>query len=176
MKTHKTLFNACMLAVTAALCTPASAEGVRPLTDILNTLGSAGLGVAIRAATSPYSGGGTRYDMVPLYLYEGDRLFLHANRAGVKLFNDGDRSVGQRFDRFVEQRFKGFPAENLPASLAGITPLESGIDLVLAVPPAPKLGHVACTANTRCGQRITRLRSAAGLRLRMALRALVAAA
>ena len=106
-----------MLAVSTALCTPASAEGLEPLTDILNAPGSAGLGVAIRTATSVYSGGGTRYDLVPLYMYEGDRLFLHANRAGVKLFNDGDRSAGQRFDLFVEQRFKGFPAENLPASL-----------------------------------------------------------
>ena len=86
-----------MVAVSTALCTPASAEGLEPLTDILNTPGSAGLGVDIRAATSPYSGGGTRYDLVPLYLYEGDRLFLHANWAGVKLFNDGDGSAGQRW-------------------------------------------------------------------------------
>ena len=132
MKTYKTLFNACLLALSATLCAPASADGLEPLTDILNTPGSAGLGLATRAATSPYLGGGTRYDLVPLYLYEGDRLFLHANRAGVKLFNDGDRNAGQRFDLFVEQRFEGFPAESLPASLAGMTSRDSGIDLGLA--------------------------------------------
>ena len=132
MKTYKTLFNACLLAVSTTLCASASADGLEPLTDILNTPGSAGLGLATRAATSPYLGGGTRYDLVPLYLYEGDRLFLHANRAGVKLFNDGDRNAGQRFDLFVEQRFEGFPAESLPASLAGMTSRDSGIDLGLA--------------------------------------------
>jgi outer membrane protein len=98
----------------------------------LNTPGSAGLGLALRASTSPYLGGGTRYDLVPLYLYEGERLFLHANRAGVKLFNDGNRDAGQRFDLFIEQRFEGFPAENLPPSLAGMASRNSGIDLGLA--------------------------------------------
>ena len=132
MKKYNSLFNTCLLACAAAVCTPAAADGLEPLTDILNTTGSAGLGVAMRASTSPYLGGGTRYDLVPLYLYEGERLFLHANRAGVKLFNDGDRSAGQRFDVFIEQRFEGFPAENLPASLAGMASRDSGIDLGLA--------------------------------------------
>lgn len=132
MKKYKSLFNTCLLACAAAVCTPAAADGLEPLTDILNTTGSAGLGVAMRASTSPYLGGGTRYDLVPLYLYEGERLFLHANRAGVKLFNDGDRRAGQRFDVFIEQRFEGFPAENLPASLADMASRNSGIDLGLA--------------------------------------------
>lgn len=132
MKTHTTLFNTCLLAFTATLCAPALAEGIEPMTDILNTPGSAGLGLATRASSSPYLKDGTRYDLVPLYLYEGERLFLHANRAGVKLFNDGDRSSGQRLDVFIEQRFEGFPAENLPPSLAGMATRDSGIDLGLA--------------------------------------------
>ena len=132
MKKYHLLFNSCLLACAAALCTPVAADGIEPLTNILNTPGSAGLGVAVRASTSPYLGGGTRYDLVPLNLYEGERLFLHANRVGVKLFSDGDRSAGQRFDLFVEQRFEGFPAESLPASLAGMAPRDSGIDLGLA--------------------------------------------
>ena len=132
MMKHHPFFSACLLAFTALACTPAAADGIEPLTDILNTPGSAGLGVATRITTSPYLGGGTRYDLVPLYLYEGDRLFLHANRAGIKLLNDGDRESGQRFDVFVEQRFEGFPAEKLPASLAGMGTRDSGIDLGLA--------------------------------------------
>ena len=132
MKKHHPFFNSFLLACTAALCLPAAADGLEPLTDVLNTPGSAGLGLALRTSTSPYMGGGTRYDLVPLYLYEGERFFLHANRVGVKLFNDGDRSSGQRFDLFVEQRFEGFPAENMPISLAGMTPRDSGIDLGLA--------------------------------------------
>ncbi|MBC7648036.1 MAG: MipA/OmpV family protein, partial [Vitreoscilla sp.] len=98
--------NVCLLA-TAILCTAALADGIEPLTAILNTPGSAGLGAAVRTTASPYQGGGTRYDLVPLYLYEGNRLFLHANRAGIKLFNEGTAQDGQRFDVFVEQRFEG---------------------------------------------------------------------
>ncbi|MDB5964276.1 MAG: MipA/OmpV family protein [Polaromonas sp.] len=113
---------------------PAHAVGsTEPLTEILNVPGSAGLGFVTRAESSPYQGGGTRYDLLPLYLYEGERLFLHANRAGIKLFNEGDRGAGSRLDVFVEQRLEGFSVDNrLPASLAGMAPRESGIDLGLS--------------------------------------------
>jgi outer membrane protein len=132
MKNYNALLNTCLLAIAATLCTAASAGDIEPLTDILNTPGSAGLGAAVRVTSSPYLGGGTRYDLLPIYLYEGQRLFLHANRAGVKLFNEGDNTAGQRFDLFVEQRFEGFPAENLPTSLTGMASRDSGIDLGLA--------------------------------------------
>ena len=127
-KCHR-LLNRCLLICAALVCTPVTAEGLEPLTDILNTPGSAGLGIAVRASTSPYAGGGTRYDLTPLYLYEGDRLFLRANRAGVKLFNGGEGDLGQSFDVFVEQRFEGFAPENKPASLTGMASRDSGIDL-----------------------------------------------
>ncbi len=110
--------------------------GTEPLVDILNAPGSAGVGFVTRIETSPYAGGGTRYDLLPVYLYEGDRLFLHANRAGIKLINEGDRiktGIGQRLDLFVEQRLEGHPiGDNLPPSLAGMTPRDSGIDLGLS--------------------------------------------
>ena len=135
MKTKTTLSKTGLLAATTALtlfCTFARADGIEPLTAILNTPGSAGMGLAVRATTSPYLGGGTRYDLVPIYLYEGERLFLHANRAGVKLFNDGTDKDGQRVDLFVEQRFEGFPSDRLPPSLAGMASRDSGLDLGLA--------------------------------------------
>ncbi|NQW92918.1 MAG: MipA/OmpV family protein, partial [Polaromonas sp.] len=132
MKNHHPLFNACLLAAATSICAPAAADGLEPLTAILNTPGSAGLGAALRVSTSPYLGGGTRYDLVPLNLYEDERLFLHANRAGIKLFNEGDRGLGQRLDVFIEQRFEGFLAKNLPASLIGMTSRDSGADLGLA--------------------------------------------
>lgn len=59
--------------------------------------------------------------MLPLYLYEGERFFLHANRGGVKLFKGG----AQRLDMFVEQRLEGFPADRL----AGMATRGSGIDV-----------------------------------------------
>ncbi|MES2363581.1 MAG: MipA/OmpV family protein [Pseudomonadota bacterium] len=112
---------------------PACADsGTEPLADILNTPGSAGMGFVTRMEASPYRDGGMRYDLLPLYLYEGERLFLHANRAGVKLFNEGERNNGQRLDLFVEQRLEGFPVNNPPASLAGMAARDSGLDLGLS--------------------------------------------
>lgn len=108
---------------------PALAGGnTEPLTDILPATGAAGLGVVTRIERSPYKDAGTRYDLLPLYLYEGERLFLHANRGGVKLLNGDER----RLDLFVEQRLEGFPTERLPASLAGMSARDSAIDLGLA--------------------------------------------
>ncbi len=106
--------------------------GTEPLTDILNAPGSAGLGFVTRIENSPYVDGGTRYDLLPLYLYEGERVFLHSNRAGLKLINQGDRGTGQRLDLFVEQRLEGFPVDRLPASLTGMAPRDSGIDFGLS--------------------------------------------
>ena len=106
---------------------------MEPLTDILDGAGSAGLGFVTRIEASPYRGAGTRYDLLPLYLYEGERIFLHANRAGLKLMNDGDHGRGARLDLFIEQRLEGFPVgDRLPASLAGMAPRDSGVDLGLA--------------------------------------------
>lgn len=132
MKQHNAFLKPCLLACLVAICTPALAEDTQLLAEILNTPGSAGLGLVLRASTSPYLGASTRYDLVPLNLYEGERLFLRGNRAGLKLSNDGDRSTGQRLDVFIERRLEGFPAEDLPASLTGMTSRDTGLDLGLA--------------------------------------------
>ena len=42
---------------------------MEPLTDILDAPGSAWLGLVLQTAPSPYRDGGTRYDLLPLYLY-----------------------------------------------------------------------------------------------------------
>ena len=126
-----TYLLACLSLVTAGLSamTPVHADaGLEPLTNILSVPGSAGLGVVTRFERSPYREAGNRYDVLPLYLYEGEQFFLHANRYGVKL-KQGDT---QRFDLFIEQRLEGFPADRLPASLAGMANRDSGIDLGLS--------------------------------------------
>lgn len=73
--------------------------------------GSAGLGFAPRFGQSPYEGldniGSTyneyKYDLVPLYLYEGDYLFAHGTEWGVHLFRPEhfklDLIARYRFDR-----------------------------------------------------------------------------
>ena len=91
----------------------------------LVTPGSAGLGLMMRSERSRYEGVGVLNDLVPLYLYEGERFFLHPTRAGVKLSEDGT----QRFDLFVDVRLEGFPQGNIPASLAGMQSRESTTDL-----------------------------------------------
>lgn len=129
------LTAAALMACAFATAPAHAVGGTEPLTDILNAPGSAGLGFVTRIETSPYKGGGTRYDLLPLNLYEGERLFLHANRLGIKLINQGDRikdSTGQRLDLFVEQRLEGRPlGDRLPPSLTGMAPRDSGIDLGL---------------------------------------------
>ena len=132
MKKYTALFNPLLLALSAALCTNAAAEDVQPLAEGLTMPGNAGLGLALRASASPYSGVGVRYDLLPLNLYEGERLFLRANRAGLKLFSQGASTTGQRLDVFVERRLEGFSTEDLPTSLTGMASRDTGLDVGLA--------------------------------------------
>ena len=74
---------------------------------------------------SPYVGGGTRNDLVPLYLYEGKHLYLHAYRIGWHV----DSSSQHRFDVFLAHRFEGFPYDRVPASLAGMAQRQPGLDV-----------------------------------------------
>lgn len=96
-----------------------------PLTGLIAEPGGAGLGAAIRSERSPYVGGGSRNDFVPLYLYEGKHLYLHGPRLGVHL-NSGPK---HRFEVFLAHRFEGYPYDRIPASLAGMASREPGLDL-----------------------------------------------
>lgn len=113
-----------VLLAAGCLLVPTAHASTDPLSDLLSTPGSAGLGFAVRAEQSPYAGGGTRYDLLPLYLYEGKRVFLHGSRAGLKLFDDET----QRVDLFLDQRFEGYADDRLPPSLAGMAERGSGLD------------------------------------------------
>ena len=90
-------------------------------------MSGAGLGLAMRFETSPYRGGGTRNDFVPIYVYEGKRVFLEAYRFGLKL----NESPESRIDLFLGYRFEGYPYDRIPASLAGMTNRGSAVDLGL---------------------------------------------
>lgn len=74
--------------------------------------GGAGLGLAMRFERSPYRDGGTRNDFVPIYVYEGKRVFLDAYRFGLKI----NETPESRFDVFVGYRFEGYPYDKIPAS------------------------------------------------------------
>jgi len=78
---------------------------------------SSGAGVVSSFEQSPYRGGGVRIDLLPLYLYEGQHVYLHSYRAGLKF----DFGSDKRAAAFLSHRFESFPAERLPASLAGMS-------------------------------------------------------
>jgi len=86
---------------------------------------SAGLGFAPRIERSPYAGAGNRFDLMPLYIYDGKQLFLDVNRVGVKLLDQPT----QRIDLLVERRLEGFPLTNAPASLRGMAIRDTSVDV-----------------------------------------------
>lgn len=99
-----------------------------PLTSIINTPGGAGMGFVSRMESSPYRGGGTRNDLVPVYLYEGKYAYLHGYRAGLKLYDAED----SRFDVFLSHRFEGFPYDKIPPGIAGMAERMPGADFGLS--------------------------------------------
>ncbi len=111
---------ACLLWLVAS---PAKAQS-DPLIGVLSATGDAGLGVGSRIEQSMYRDGRTRFDLVPLYMYEGKFVYLHAYRAGLKL----DQKPDRRFDVFISHRFEGFPYDRIPASLAGMAERAPGLD------------------------------------------------
>ncbi|HEX2197748.1 MAG TPA: MipA/OmpV family protein [Burkholderiales bacterium] len=82
------------------------------------------MGAVVRMERSPYRGAGNRRDFIPMYLYEGDLVFLRSNSVGLKLEPSG---VG-RVELFFRHRFEGTPFEDIPPSLAGMARREPGID------------------------------------------------
>ena len=122
----------------AALSTPASATHDL-LEDLLPEPGGAALGAAVRVQESPYRDGGMRNDFLPLYLYESEHVYLHAYRLGLKF----DLGGGQRADMFITHRFEGFPVDNVPATLAGMTFRQAEADAGVSYElHSERLGHV----------------------------------
>jgi outer membrane protein len=84
------------------------------------------LGGVVQWSQSPYIGGGTRTDLLPLYLYEGDRFFLRSNQFGVKLWQPDD---SQRMELFIRHRLEGYPEDHRPEALDGMKVRNTGVDL-----------------------------------------------
>jgi outer membrane protein len=110
---------ACALAF---VCAAAGASS-DPLDGVVQP-GGAAIGPMTRVERSPYLGAGTRYDFVPLYLYEGERFYLRSTSIGLK-FRPSEMT---RFDVFLRNRFEGHPIDDIPPSLTGMAPREHGID------------------------------------------------
>src|SRR6185503_4302175 len=101
----------------------AAAASSDPLTGIADP-GAVAIGFMTRVERSPYRSAGMRRDFIPLYLYEGERVYLHSLSLGLKFGG----SEARRFDVFLRHRFEGHPSDDIPASLEGMARREPGID------------------------------------------------
>jgi MipA family protein len=110
-------------ALALALLSASAKASSDPLTG-LAAPDSVAIGLMPRIERSPYRAAGTRHDFVPLYLYEGERAYLHSHSVGLKF----GRSEARRFDIFLRYRFEGHPTDDIPPILAGMAQREPGID------------------------------------------------
>lgn len=111
-------------AVTVGCVSPAVAQDAM-LGTLLEEPGSAGLGFLMRVESSPYKGADDRVDLLPLYLYEGERFFLRSNAAGVRLATQEDQGL----ELFVERRLEGYPEDETPEILEGLRTRNGEADL-----------------------------------------------
>ena len=112
---------AALAASAASFDTFASSD---PLIDAL-PVGGTGVGFVWASEHSIYAGDQGGLDSLPLYLYEGERAYLHGSRLGLKF-----RQEDWRFDVFLRYRFDGFTRDRRPQSAAalGIEHREPGWD------------------------------------------------
>ena len=111
-------------AVAVGCVSPALAQDAM-LGTLLEEPGSAGLGFLMRVESSPYKGADDRVDLLPLYLYEGERFFLRSNAAGVRLATQEDQGM----ELFVERRLEGYPEDETPEILEGLRTRNGEADL-----------------------------------------------
>jgi len=110
------------LALAAVLGASSAGAASDPFIDVL-PVGGAAVGYALRFERSTYRGAARTADQLPLYLYEGERAYLHGTRFGLKA-SEGD----WRFDAFLAYRFEGFTQDRRPDVAAGLAPREPGFD------------------------------------------------
>ncbi|MGZ3181309.1 MAG: MipA/OmpV family protein [Telluria sp.] len=113
-------------ALLSALFLPlAAAAGPETLIDFVALPNSAGLGAIQRVTYTPYIGASTGLDLIPLYMYEGPRVYVHGTRVGLKL-REKER---YGLDLFAEYRYEGYPYEKVPPVLAGMEKRNPAVDL-----------------------------------------------
>ena len=107
---HSVLLGLCLTAGDGFAGLPDTRTSVKDV-----PAGTVGLGAAIRRGTSPYIGisnissqnAGSKVDLLPLYLYEGEWLFAHGTSAGVHIVNNDwlkvDMLARYRFNRLESE-------------------------------------------------------------------------
>ena len=79
------------------------------------------LGVAVAAADSPYVGEGTRVLPLPMFSYEGERVFLRGIAGGVHLVDTGSFQL----DALVSARPGGFDIDDLSSAGLAVNGLDA---------------------------------------------------
>jgi outer membrane protein len=118
-------FVAACVAALAAVFPVAAVADIDSMGNFVIAPNSVGLGMMVRTERSMYQGVGVSHDLVPLYLYESEWIFMRPTRMGTKIFDDGVN----RFEGFFDFRLEGFPRENVPASLAGMALRQTTTDV-----------------------------------------------
>jgi outer membrane protein len=95
------------------------------LVDFLAIPGSAGLGAVQRVDRNPYQGERFSRDLVPLYMYEGRHVYLHATRVGLKFSDIPEHGL----ELFLDYRYEGHPNAERPAALAGMRRRGPGVQM-----------------------------------------------
>lgn len=113
------------LAVPLPVCAVIGSD--EAVVDLVAESAGAGVGWLVGWERSPYRDVGMQRDMVPLYLYEGERYFLRSDRVGLKFAP----SSQQALDLYLRRRVEGFPVDDRPASLQGLRARNAGVDLGL---------------------------------------------
>ncbi|MEH6551977.1 MAG: MipA/OmpV family protein [Pseudomonadales bacterium] len=126
------LVSSLCLCLCAVVALPAWADGdVSRIPIIGAPPGTVGLGFGLRYGASPYIGVDTissvsnenNYDLVPLYLYEGEYLYSHGTSFGAHLFRNNTFT----FDILARVRFDRLEPESSPV-LEGVNEREQSLD------------------------------------------------
>ena len=114
--------RAVYLALALSLLASSVSASSDPFIDVL-PVGGAGVGYVLRYERSTYRGAEGGADQLPLYLYEGERAYLHGTSLGLKF-----KQEDWRADVFLRYHFEGFTRDRQPTSTLGLAPREPGFD------------------------------------------------
>ena len=115
---------------------PADASSSNPFSTIQESA-SPSLGGIMTWQTSPYKNAKPSADLIPVYGYDSEVLYLDAARIGLQFKAIGPplfgESTSQRFQLFLAHQFEGFPlASPLPPALSTLSLRHSGTDVGVA--------------------------------------------
>jgi outer membrane protein len=129
-------------ALLSLLFLPAAASAGPAATDVLVDFlaipGSAGLGAIQRLDRMPYKGASVTRDLVPLYMYEGKRVYLHASRVGLKLGDRPDHGL----ELLLDYRYEGQPNDKPAPVLEGMARRSAALQTGVAYRGRTQFGNV----------------------------------